>query len=431
MADDADIDIDVTVTAKRGNGAAPAPVRPAASRKSPRDFAGPDELVLTAGGQRVAGWQAVRVRRSVEGMPSAFSIELTEKYPAVPQDLVILPGQVCTVEIGGDLVLTGYIDRVLPVITGESHTVQVIGRSACEDLVDCSLIWDSNQISGTSVRDAAEKLSKPYGVTVTAKDGDGRAIPQLNTNLGETPYEVIERLARFSAMLSYDDPTGNLVLAQVGTSRHSSGFTQGVNVLRAAGTFALDQRYSEYHAYLLAQVSLGELGTSGNEKSVVLDPGMQGLKRPDGQKRVRKLAIISEQNFDGQALTEQRAKWEMTRRFGRSQAVRVEADSWRDSEGKLWEPNWRVPVDIPACKVNGIEAVIAEVDYVRDDRGTRAELMLMPPEAFMTEPTPLLSPFAQQVADATAGAPNPVTPNNVRANQGLSNASNYNHTRDG
>ena len=315
----------------------------------------------------------------------------------------------------------------MPRIAASQHTVRIAGRSACEDLRDCTVIWDGNQISGASVREVAEKLAAPYGVKVRALDGDGMAIPQLNITLGDTPYEVIERLARVAGMLVYDDQDGNLVLARVGTSKHSSGFVQGGNVLWAGGAFAFDERYSEYHAYLMATSAYGaELSPGalqkGNEKAVVYDEGMAGLKRPDGQKRIRKLAIITEQNLDGQSLAALRATWEMTRRAGRSQAVRLACDSWRDSAGRLWEPNWRVKVDLPALKVSGQEMVIADVSYLRDAGGTRAELLVMPPEAFAVEPTPLY-PFnaqLQQELDASrskASAAGRASPNfNPRAN---------------
>ena len=64
-------------------------------------------------------------------------------------------------------------------------------------------------------------------------------------------------------------------------------------------------------------------------------------------------------------------------------------------------------VDLPALKVSGQEMVIADVSYLRDAGGTRAELLVMPPEAFTVEPTPLY-PFnsaLQQEQDASKAKP--------------------------
>ena len=357
------------------------------------DLRGPDELRLTVAGQHLSGWQQVRVTRGVERVPSDFDLLVTERYPGEARNVLIHPGDTCTVSAGPDLLLTGYVDRYLSGIDAESHTVRVMGRSACEDLVDCSVIWDGYQLSATSLRDAAKQLAGKYGIAVRALDGDGPAIPQVNIQLGETPFELIERLARWSAMLVYDDPSGNLVLARVGHESMASGARESVNVQRAQTTLTMDERFSEYYAYWFSINSCNDLGTlDGNAQAVVKDEGLAKLKRTDGQPRVRRRAVISEQPYGAENFAELRAKWEMARRMGRSQAVAVTVDSWRDARGKLWEPNTLAPVHIPSCKVRDQNWIIAEVSYLRSERGTEAALTLMPPDAFSPEPT-ILQPF--------------------------------------
>ena len=81
------------------------------------------------------------------------------------------------------------------------------------------------------------------------------------------------------------------------------------------------------------------------------------------------------------------------------------ADSWRDSEGLLWEPNRRAPVHLPALKLKDIEWMVSEVTYQRGGAdGTVANLTLMPPEAFDPEPT-ILAPFLWQVTQALQQTP--------------------------
>ncbi|MBS7812886.1 hypothetical protein KHU32_18195 [Roseococcus sp. XZZS9] len=79
--------------------------------------------------------------------------------------------------------------------------------------------------------------------------------------------------------------------------------------------------------------------------------------------------------------------------------LEVEVDSWRDSAGKLWEPNFKAPQDLPALKLTNKEWLIAEVPYLRGKNGTRAHLTLMPEEAFQPEPV-ILAPFDWQVQEA-------------------------------
>ena len=64
----------------------------------------------------------------------------------------------------------------------------------------------------------------------------------------------------------------------------------------------------------------------------------------------------------------------------------VTIDSWRDKDGKLWEPNTLIPVDLPTLRLPETELLLAEVTYMRDDYGTHARMTLMPPEAFTVQP---------------------------------------------
>lgn len=352
------------------------------------------DLTLKAAGQKIGGWTAVRVTAGIERCPRDFEIRMTERYPGELAAVTVAPGDPCEVRIGGDLVVNGYVDRLMPTIEDNEHSITVVGRGKCEDLVDCSAEWASNQVSNASILSIARKLAAPYGITVEGLGDMGNPVPQFNIIWGETAYEVIERVARYEALLVYESPEGNLVLSRVGSASHASGFTQGRNVQRASPIFAVDQRYSEYVARML-DFSLADVAGVGDIIETVADKAIT---------RHRLLYIIAEagdtENF---AITRQRAEWEAARRAGRSWNVTLTADSWRDSAGKLWTPNQFAPVDLPTLKVPKQDWVIGEVSYIRDARGTRADLVLMPPDAFQPAPF-LLVPFLRGV-DAPAGAP--------------------------
>lgn len=361
------------------------------------------DLTLLVDGQRLSGWQSVRVSRGIERCPSDFDIRLTERFPGEAESVVTRAGAPCQVLIGGDVVVTGYIDRYSPQITPASHSLRVQGRGKCQDLVDCSayLRGVSNQVLRTSARALIEQLCALYGITVTARDGDGAQVPQFNVILTEKAWDIIARVANYSALLAYEGADGNLILARAGTDRMASGFRQGVNVETAAATFGMDQRYSLYEVVWQSVEVLGDIAraagsdASWNSRASIADITV-GADRPGTERRFRPLVLISDQEQFGQDIAEQRARWERNRRNGRARAVTVTADSWRDAAGRLWEPNCLAPVQIPAVKVADADWIIAEVTYSRGADGTHAELVLMPPEALEPEPVVLQS-FDQQV----------------------------------
>ena len=320
-------------------------------------------------------------------MPSDFNLEVTEGEP--DNQLAIFPFDPCTVSIGADLVITGYIDRYQGEIGAARHSITITGRSKCEDLVDCAAVYPSAQITAANALQLAQDLAKAYGITASGETGEG-TIPPFNLNLGETSWEIIERVSRYCKLLAYDDPAGNLVLAKLGTAKHASGFVQGQNVQSGSVTYAGDQQFSEYDAAYMSVDRLQEL-PGGNLIGKTFDTSVP---------RYRLRVILSEQSQNGQAVATARAEWEMKRRYGRSKAVTVVADGWRDSAGRLWQPNMLAPVDIPALKINQATWLIAEVTYLRDTKGGEtAQVLLMPPEAFALEPV-VLNPLGADVSRA-------------------------------
>lgn len=356
----------------------------------------PDDLTLTINGQAISGWTDIRITRGVERCPSDFEIGLTELYPGELAKVIIQPGLPCTVSLGADVVITGYVDRFVPGFSDGQHGIRVLGRSKCCDLVDCAAEWAGGQISGTTAFGIAQKLAGVYDITVRCGTSvnDMPMIPQFNLMLGESAFEVIERITRYSALLVYDLPTGDLMLSRVGATQAASGFVEGQNVQQASVEYAADQRYSSYVAFLQSVDMFHDVGDAGNLLTTVTDPNVQ---------RHRELVIIAEAGGTGLEITKLRANWEMARRAGRARIVRVRCDSWRDSAGALWAPNTLAPVQLPSLKLANETFVIGEVTFLRsEDTGTVADLVLMAPAAYKPEPILLQPMFGAEVPNMGA-----------------------------
>ena len=345
-----------------------------------------DDLTLVVGGRQIFGWTGVRVTMGIEHIPNSFEIEMTERLPG-DTDFVVQVGDACQVLLGDDTVVTGFIDRYVPSIQGGSHSVAVSGRGKCQDLVDCAAEWPGGQITGSNALAVAQKLCEPYGLTARCLSDPGPQIPQLILNLGETAFDIIERICRYAALLAYEGTDGNLILSQVGSGTAASGLKQGVNVESASITLSVDQQYSEYMVVRMSMDVLSDAGDTGNIVSTVTNPNI---------KRHRRRIIVAESGDPGSQIAQQRAQWECNRRWGRSAALHVTTDGWRDSAGKLYTPNTLIPFDIPAMKAVPKTWLISEVTFRRDEGGTHCDLMIMPPEAFTPEPV-LLQPVAADI----------------------------------
>jgi prophage tail gpP-like protein len=343
-----------------------------------------DTVTLTIGDQVLTGWQRVSVVRHLAAIPASFDLEVTEKYPG-SADVDVLPGQPCTIQIGGDLVLTGYVDRYAAAVNASMHTIRISGRSKSEDLVDCSAVFGdinqpSFQVANGTALSIARQLAAPYSITVQSTAGDGPKLQQFNILLGETPWEIIDRITRYSQMLVYDMPDGSVMFAKVGTDSMASGFSLGDNLEAGDVAFSMDGRYSDYEGHLTSVLTFGT-------EAGINTPTLGEVVKDDGVPRFRKRYVISEQFVQGQPLAQARAVWEMNRRKGQSFQFNVTCDSWRDASGALWDLNKLAPIQASVLKLTDASYLIGAITYTRDESGQHAQLTLMPPEAYAVEPS--------------------------------------------
>ncbi|MFM0136845.1 phage baseplate assembly protein [Caballeronia grimmiae] len=360
-----------------------------------------DDVVLEIGRteaetKRYSGWTKMRITRGILRLTGDFSVELSDFSPRESANFDCRPGDVVKVLIGSSLVITGYVNVFNPSISRGGHSIRINGRGRCQDLIDCSAEWPSGQISGSNALQIAQKLTTVYaGLNVTSDGNDGPSIPLFSICVGETPFDIIERIARYAGLLVYELPDGSLYLSRVGDTSMASGVAQGLNVEAASFEWTDHDRYSLIGAYQQTMMTAGDYGANIGPVATAEDKTVI---------RNRKLYFQSEQIISGFELAKQRVAWEQSRRAGQSQSLHVVVDGWRDADGKLWEPNSQLRVDIPVLKIpSGTMMLIAEVTYRRDENGTHADLVLMPPSAFTPEPIIL-----QNVAPDTvlgAGAP--------------------------
>jgi len=382
---------------------------------APSLSSGPDDVTIQVGSNRFVGWQNVSISRSCESMPNNWSLTASAEFLQGAALAGTRPGQSCLIYIGSDLVITGKIDRRSIPIDARNHQVTLSGRGITRNLVDCSadLLNDpgirGGQINGANALDVAAKLCKAYGITARSAVADlGIAIPSFQVPLGETPYQIIESVARYAGYLVYEDVFGRLVLDRIGTSQHASGFTLPGNVEAINGERSIDGRFSTYVVVYSGVDQTADLGGLANRRATILDDTL-------GEYRLR--IIVSEQiaptpagqqTIDNDAIAKQRGNWEKARRIGRSQGASITCDSWRDSNGTLWTPNWLATIDAPAADISNAKWIIGSLTFRKDMTGTHTDLILMPPDAFSPEPNPL-NLFDAELTNApqTSQAPAP------------------------
>lgn len=359
-----------------------------------------DDVTISVGGNSLAGWVSVNIVRSLEAMPSTFDIAATDFSPFQNGQFKAKPGDPVTVSIGADTILTGYLDRLAPTISASEHEIRLSGRSKCADLVDSNLDPSTGLnfvVSSGTIADLANKLCTPFGIGVKVQTS--RTLPDFGQQpftvmLTDTPYGILERAARYSGVLIFDDTDGSLILSDVGTESAGSDLILGLNIESASAEFSADQRFQNYWVVLQ-----GIFPPQAEELSPYITQSLGHATDPAVQRtRIKTVeSSMGQQPFsNGEKFATAEANWLAARRAGRSFGLRVTTDSWRDAAGALWQPNVLVGLDLPQIGIMpGIEPgtkwIIGSVTFMRDlGSGTTCELMLMPSAAFSVEPLILL-----------------------------------------
>jgi len=329
-----------------------------------------DSLTLRVGTTEHRGWESVTVSMDLEEAARSFSLEVSGE-----QD--VTPDAACEVRIGGDLVVTGYVDSVSDEVSGDSAgATSVGGRSRTGQLVKSSCIASPAQFKGQTIVQIARALAAPYGVEVACSVAGLAPLRRWSYETGESVFEAIERLAREQALLVVDDPQGRLLLTRVADPivRYSDLAMPG-NILRARRAVDVSERYSE------VRVKAQRSGDDRDYGRVVA--GVKGLAEDDGV-RFSVLVLKGEKAMDaGQAA--QRAAWEAATRWGKSFSLEVDVASWRDDAGRLWTPNVLTHVTIPRHGVDA-DLLVTSVSLTRSAAGRKATLGLGLTDGYIPEP---------------------------------------------
>jgi prophage tail gpP-like protein len=337
----------------------------------------PHEVALEIDGLGYLGWTEIAIERAIDAMVGSFELTLAAKDRTGAEDWQIEDGAACRVLLGGEVLITGYVDSVTRLLDEESRGIRVTGRDKAADLVDCSAIHKPGSWAGQRLEAIARALAAPFGVSIEVDGDTGAPFKRFALQQGETVFAAIDRMARYRGLVAYSPGDGTLRIGKADTGTRSGRVSEGINVKSAEATRDVSERYSDY---LLKGQASGDDTRSGKAVAQV-----KATARDGGVRRYRPLLVIGEEQSDKASLAK-RASWEASVRAGRAERLSVTVPGWLTDDGKVWAPGARSACDIPSCNVSA-DLLIERVRTVRDGQsGTVTELGLVPPEAWSQLP---------------------------------------------
>ncbi|WP_421793979.1 phage baseplate assembly protein [Hydrocarboniphaga effusa] len=336
------------------------------------------ELQLLVGDQLFGGWTSIDVRLGVERMANTFDLGLVDKTADFIGDRPIRRGQACTVRIGKQTLITGYVDDDEAGYDAEGYRMGARGRDRTGDLVDCSADWQSGEWSDQTLLQVAQNLCAPFSVKVTDTSGVTTKLPTWQIQPGETVAENLQRAARVIGVLLIADGKGGLRIAKASRQRIATPLQGGVNIVAPSARRSFLDRFSHYQ--IVGQQPMS--GTTGYNENAT---EVSGTASDAAIGRHRPLKVVADDNLTPE-MSQQRADWEKRVRAGRSLQVSITVADWWHADG-LWLPDRIVAVRDDVIDVDQ-DLYISDVQYLLDESGRRAVLSLTLPEAFDVIPIP-------------------------------------------
>lgn len=352
------------------------------------------DIVLNIGGTNYSGWTSMDLTISMETLSGVFNLSLTDNIGATNKPVklspTVRPGQTCVVTLNGETVITGYIDKVTPLIDANTHTIIIQGRDKTGDLVDCSMTQPINQWKSLTIDQIITRICQPFGISVTTNASVGAPFENFVVEQGSSCFEIIQKLCYMRQLLAISDGKGGLLLTTAGTDTANVALVEGINIKAGQADYDFSQRFSQY---LCKGQKQGDDFTAPSDNT---EP--TGSFEDSIVSRYRPLMIIAEGQANIQDCT-QRAQWEGAIRRGKSQKLVITVNGWSQRPNtSLWGINKLVAIQSILLGVSD-SLLISQCEFKLDENGELTLLTLTSPEAYTLNTTSLIKSGANQRAN--------------------------------
>ena len=350
------------------------PPRPAAPKnrltRAPAETE--NEVSIMVDGVRFRNWSGMRLLRGLDTVDALDFIAPFDSSAAdVRETFRPFSFKPLVLTVGGDVLFTGTLVGVLPVVSAQKKTVSVSGYSVPGVLNDCTAPASVYPIefNGLALPEIAAALAEPFGIPVSFEGPPGGTFERVALGPGQKIFSFLSDLARQRGLIVSSTTDGALLFQQ------SAPAGQPVAVLSqgASPVTAVDPHFSpqEYYSHVtgLEPVQLGSPGSQYTAKN----PYLSGVVRP--------LTFTSPDVQGGDIGDSVAAK--IARMFANMASYTVHVTTWRDAGGQLWAPNTTIALDAPDAMIYGRhDFIIRSVAFHKNAGGETASLDVVLPGSF-------------------------------------------------
>lgn len=351
------------------------PVLPDAPETAPAEFAAnnANEVALLIDGERFRFWDQIKITRSIDSMSTvSFSAPFTADAQSFREAFKPLSFKLVQVTVGGIPLFTGTMVGVTPVLEKDKKTIEVSCYATPGVLNDCTPPASAFPLEflDQDLKAIAKTLAAPFGLAVEFLVDPGPIFERVALDPGKKILAFLSELAKQRNLIISDSPSGKLVFLQsTADTAPVAVLSQGASPLLSVTPFFEPQ---DYHSHVTG-IEPALIGGLAGAQFTVKNRHLPGVVRP--------LTFKAPDTLDADVKAAVDAK--IGRMFGNAVSYAVLVSTWRDSNGKLWEPNTLINVTAPDAMIyNEYIFLIRSVVFDKDRATGTAVLTIVLPGAF-------------------------------------------------
>lgn len=274
-------------------------------------------IILAANGIQYSQFSEISVQKSLAAIGGSF------EFVCASDDLTGFPvpvysNAVCSVD--GVNIITGYVTKIITSYDTSSHTVNIIGTDRAIDVVDCSVVSNTQYKAPISIAELAERViadSGLEGIGVVDKSDSGqlRDPDEISAETGKGIFEFLDEYAKKQNVVLTSDGDGNIVVFRNagfnGGARleNKKGSSANKYIISASGTTDVSKRFSSVSVRSQGGLS-GFFEFAADTADV---ENIEGASEDSAVQRNRPRTIIAQSANDAKGCQEQ-ATWEVNKR---------------------------------------------------------------------------------------------------------------------
>ena len=333
-----------------------------------------EQVQLLVAGNAHGFWESYEVDSDLLTPADGWHVSLGMSNGTVPAS--IKAGASVKILVGGELVLTGYIDEINHSVSKGHHSLTISGRDLAADLVDCSApVFSANLVS---LEQAASKIVSVFNLGKPLISADStRTREKICIEPGDSAWDALARVAEANGLWPWFEPDGTLV---IGGPDYSTPVVatlilrkngKGNNVLNLDKHESMNGRHSEVTVYGQSPGTHTEQGRN-NLHSTWADSAVS-RHRPK---------IVVDHECDTPAVCRDRARKLVaeSRLNGLTLSATVKGHRisapGQASDGQLWKPAQRVRVISEPHEIDDVFFMMGRKFKRNRSDGTRTVLTL-------------------------------------------------------